>query len=112
MNKPIGSFHGRPIVAERAGLTITRVGAHIGAEITGIDVRKPMSDEVRDAIEDALADNGLLIFRNQDISSQNLIDFGSRTVDKKQDLQRFFNAKAEAVITNVPEYALKLKKSD
>ena len=33
MNKPIGSFQGRPIVAERAGLIITRVGAHLGAEI-------------------------------------------------------------------------------
>src|SRR5262245_7107227 len=78
MNKPIGSLQGRPIVAQHAGLTITRVGAHIGAEITGIDLRKPVSDEVRDAIEDALAANELLIFRNQDISSQNLIDFGSR----------------------------------
>ena len=78
MNKPIGSFQGRPIVAERAGLIITRVGAHLGAEISGIDLRKAMSDEVRDAIEDTLAENELLIFRNQDISSQNLIDFGTR----------------------------------
>ena len=78
MNKPIGSFQGRPIVAQHAGITITRVGAHLGAEITGIDLRKPMSDEERDAIEDALAENELLIFRNQDISSQNLIDFGSQ----------------------------------
>ena len=78
MNKPIGSFQGRPIVAERAGLIITRVGAHLGAEISGIDLRKPVSDEVRDAIEDTLAENELLIFRNQDISSQNLIDFGTR----------------------------------
>ena len=37
-----------------------------------------MSDEVRDAIENALAENELLIFRNQDINSQNLIDLGSR----------------------------------
>ena len=69
-----GSSHRRAA----CGLTITRVGAHLGAEITGVDLRKPMSDEVRDAIEDALAENELLIFRNQDISSQNLIDFGSR----------------------------------
>ena len=78
MNKPISSFQGRPIVAQQAGITITRVGAHLGAEITGIDLRKPMSDEARDAIENALAENELLVFRNQDISSQNLIDFGSR----------------------------------
>ena len=78
MNKPIDSFQGRPIVAQHAGVTVTRVGAHLGAEITGVDLRKPMSDEVRDAIEDALAENELLVFRNQDISSENLIDFGRR----------------------------------
>ncbi len=78
MNKPISSFQGRPIVSERAGMTITRVGSHIGAEITGIDLRKPMSDEQCGVIEAGLAENELLIFRNQDISSQNLIDFGSR----------------------------------
>ena len=78
MNKPISSFQGRPIVAQQAGITITRVGAYLGAEITGIDLRKPMSDEQRDAIENALAENELLIFRNQDINSQNLIDLGSR----------------------------------
>ena len=78
MNKPVGSFQGRPIVAEHGDLTITRVGAHLGAEITGIDLRQGVSDEQRDAIENALSENELLIFRNQDISSQNLIDFGSR----------------------------------
>ena len=40
MNKPVGSFQGRPIVAEHGDLTITRVGAHLGAEITGIDLRQ------------------------------------------------------------------------
>ncbi len=33
---------------------------------------------MRDAIEDALAENELIIFRNQDISSDNLMDFGRR----------------------------------
>src|SRR5262245_60605554 len=78
MNKPIDSFQVRPIVSQRACLTVTRVGAHLGAEITGVDLREPISDEVRDAIEVTLAENELLIFRNQDISSENLIDFGRR----------------------------------
>ena len=78
MNKPIDSFRGRPIVSQRAGLTVTRVGTNLGAEITGVDLRKPISDEVRDAIEDALVENELIIFRDQDISSDNLMDFGRR----------------------------------
>jgi taurine dioxygenase len=78
MNKPIDHVHGRPIVAQRAGLTVTRVGTHLGAEITGVDLREPTTDEARDAIEGALAENELIIFRNQDISSENLMDFGRR----------------------------------
>src|SRR5262245_56091558 len=77
MNKPIDSFQGRPIVSQRAGLSVTRVAAPLGAEIAGVDLRKPISEEVRDAIETALVENELIIFRNQDISSENLIDFGS-----------------------------------
>jgi len=78
VNKPIDSFQGRPIVAQRGSLTVTRVGAYLGAEITGVDLRQPISDAVRDAIEDALVENELIIFRNQDISSENLVDFGRR----------------------------------
>ena len=78
MNKPIDHVQGRPIVAQRAGLTVTRVGTHLGAEITGVDLREPITDEARDAIEGALAENELIIFRNQDISSENLMDFGRR----------------------------------
>lgn len=78
MNKPIDHVQGRPIVVQRGGLTVTRVGVHLGAEITGVDLRKPITDEVRDAIEHALAENELIIFREQDISSEHLMDFGRR----------------------------------
>lgn len=74
MNTPIYSFQGRPIVSEHAGITVTRVGPNLGAEITGVDLRRPISDEVRDAIEEALAENELIILRNQDISSDSLMD--------------------------------------
>src|SRR5262249_18712033 len=78
VNNPTYSFRGRPIASQHAGLTITGVGASLGAEITGMDLRKPISDEMRSAVEEALVENELIIFRNQDISSQNLMDFGRR----------------------------------
>jgi taurine dioxygenase len=78
MNKPIQSQPGRPITVERGGITVTRVGVHLGAEIGGVDLRKPLSDASFEAIRDALVDNELIIFRNQEISSDNLIDFGRR----------------------------------
>ena len=56
MNKPVDSFQARPIVTQHAGVTVSRVGAHIGAEISGVVLREPMADAVHDAIEHALAE--------------------------------------------------------
>jgi alpha-ketoglutarate-dependent taurine dioxygenase len=78
MNKPVRSQPGRPITVERGGITVTRVGVHLGAEIGGVDLRKPLSDAAFETIQDALVDNELIIFRNQEISSDNLINFGRR----------------------------------
>jgi alpha-ketoglutarate-dependent taurine dioxygenase len=78
MNKPVQSQPRRPITVERGGITVTRVGVHLGAEIGGVDLRKPLADAAFETIQDALVDNELIIFRNQEISSDNLIDFGRR----------------------------------
>jgi len=68
----------RPIVSQRAGVTVTRVGVHLGAEITGVDLRKPLSDDEFKAIDAALVENGLIIFRDQDVTSEQLMAFGRR----------------------------------
>jgi len=78
MNKLVHPRHDKPLRVERNGIAVTRVGVHLGAEITGVDLRKPLSDEAFQTIEDMLVDNELIIFRNQDITSENLIDFGRR----------------------------------
>jgi taurine dioxygenase len=67
---------GRPLVTEEAGVEARRVGINLGAEITGVDLRKPLSKAQHKAVEAALVDNELIIFRDQDITSENLIDFG------------------------------------
>jgi len=78
MNKMVNAPRGRPIIVERGGITVTRVGVNLGAEISGVDLRKPLSDEQFGIIEDALVENEVIIFRNQEITSDNLIDFGCR----------------------------------
>jgi alpha-ketoglutarate-dependent taurine dioxygenase len=78
MNKPVVARQGRPITVQRAGVTVTRVGANLGAEISGVDLRRPLSEEVFRVIEDALVENELIIFRDQEITSDNLMDFGHR----------------------------------
>ncbi len=69
---------GRPLVTEAAGVKATRTGVKLGAEITGVDLTKPLSDAQFKAIDAALVANELIVFRGQDISSENLMDFGRR----------------------------------
>ncbi|HZP77584.1 MAG TPA: TauD/TfdA family dioxygenase [Pseudolabrys sp.] len=78
MNQPFEFNQGRPLVTERAGVTVRKIGAHIGAEVSGVDLTRPLSDEQFKAVEAALVEHELIIFKKQDISSQNLIDFGRR----------------------------------
>ena len=69
---------GRPIVSESAGVTARRVGVDLGAEITGVDLRRPLSDAQFRAIDAALVANALIIFRDQDMTSDHLMAFGRR----------------------------------
>ena len=78
MNEPPRPRHLRPVTMERDGILVTRVGVHLGAEIGGVDLSRPLADAQLAAIEDALVENELIIFRNQEISSEDLMRFGRR----------------------------------
>jgi taurine dioxygenase len=78
MNERPHPRHLRPVASERAGVTVTRIGVYLGAEIGGVDLRRPLSGEQLAVIEDALVENELIIFRNQEISSEDLMSFGRR----------------------------------
>ncbi len=76
MNQPFAFNQGKPLVTKEAGVTVCKVGVHLGAEITGVDLRKPLSDAQFGAVEAALVEHELIVFRDQDISSEQLMDFG------------------------------------
>ena len=78
MNRPFEFRGGKPLVNEQFGVVVKRVGAHLGAEISGVDLRQPLSDAQFRAIETALVDNELIILRGQNISSDDLMAFGRR----------------------------------
>ena len=81
MNERTATLHGKPIVTETAGVTVTKTGVHLGAEVSGVDLRKPLSQAQFDAINAALVEHALIVFRGQNISSDNLMDFGRRFGD-------------------------------
>src|SRR6195256_1737861 len=78
MNRRIDAGQNRPICTQRAGVFVTRVGVNLGAEVSGVDLRQPLADEAFRVIEEALVEHELIIFRDQEISSENLMDFGRR----------------------------------
>ena len=59
-----------------AGLTVTPVSTVLGAEISGLDLRQPLTPEVVAAIRAALLRHKVVFFRDQDISHEDHVRFG------------------------------------
>lgn len=59
-------------------LSIAAITPAIGATITGVDLAQPLDAGTQAAIEAALLDRQVLIFRNQDITQQQQRDFASQ----------------------------------
>lgn len=59
-----------------AGLTVTPVSTVLGAEISGLDLREPLTPEVVAAIRTALLRHKVVFFRDQDIRHADHVRFG------------------------------------
>jgi alpha-ketoglutarate-dependent taurine dioxygenase len=64
------------VTTRAAGVTITQIGVSLGAEVSDIDLTRPVGPEQFAALEAALVEHELLVFRNQSISSDDLMRFG------------------------------------
>ena len=74
MNERVNPSVARPVISQRAAVTVRRVGVHLGAEVTGVDLRGRLSDAQFKAVEAALVEHEMIIFRDQDITSEQLMD--------------------------------------
>ena len=63
-------------IANAPPFTLKRVGVFLGAEISGLDLSRPLEPAVIDAIRLAHAEHGVLVFPDQKISSADLMRFG------------------------------------
>ncbi len=57
-------------------ISVKRVGAFLGAEVTGLDLSQPLDDATVAEIGRAHAEHGVLVFPDQKISSDDLMRFG------------------------------------
>lgn len=58
-------------------IQVSPLTRYIGAEVSGIDLRQPVDQEVFAQIEEALMDYGVLFFREQDLTDNQQIKFAS-----------------------------------
>jgi len=61
------------VIAERRGMKITKISPHIGAEVTGIDLTRPVDEATRQALYDALVQNIALVIRGQNFTPQQFL---------------------------------------
>jgi len=50
-------------------MKITRIKEHIGAEVTGIDLREPIDESTRQRLNDAVAEHAVMVIRDQRLSA-------------------------------------------
>ena len=65
-----------PQAAGQGSLQIHRVGVFLGAKVTGVDLTQPLDRTTVDALKQAHAEHGVLVFPNQVISAEDLKRFG------------------------------------
>ncbi len=58
-------------------MRVASLHPHIGARVEGVDLRKPLTAELRSAIEAAMDQHAVLVFRGQDLSDAEHMAFGT-----------------------------------
>jgi len=76
---------------EEARISIRKLAEPLGAEVTGIDVGQPMSDETFRRIEDAFHEHCVLVFRNQRLTPEGHTGFSRRFGDLLVHVLRQYN---------------------
>jgi taurine dioxygenase len=59
-------------------ITVNRIGRHLGAEISGVDLSKALDDDTFDQVSRAFFDNEVVFFRNQKLTPEQQIAFTRR----------------------------------
>ena len=55
-------------------MQINKIGKHAGAEITGVNLKEPQSEETKAAINKALSDHVAIVVRDQDFTPQEYVE--------------------------------------
>src|SRR5689334_5461343 len=59
-------------------IQIRRLSHALGAEVTGVDIREPLSDAAFKAVNDVFLEHGVLLFRGQALTREQHLAFSRR----------------------------------
>ena len=62
--------------ADQSQIVVEQIGTHLGAEISGLELAKPISAEDVRTIEAALVEHEVIVFRDQVMASEQFMQFG------------------------------------
>jgi alpha-ketoglutarate-dependent taurine dioxygenase len=69
-------------------ITVNRIGRHLGAEISGIDLSKPIDDNTFSQVAKAFYDNQVVVFRKQKLTPEQQIAFTRRFGTLEQHVRK------------------------
>lgn len=69
---------GDVVISKNSGLRVRKLTEHIGAEIEGVDLSRPVTEAEFQDIGGALVENNVIVFRDQDVPPAMHVDFASR----------------------------------
>ncbi len=69
-------------------ITVTKLGRHLGAEISGVDLSKELDDDTFAEVAKAFFDNEVAVFRNQKLTPAQQIAFTRRFGELEQHVRK------------------------
>jgi taurine dioxygenase len=69
-------------------IAVTKIGKHLGAEISGIDLSKPLDDATFAQVAEAFFDNEVAFFRNQKLTPEQQVAFTRRFGTLEQHVRK------------------------
>jgi taurine dioxygenase len=100
------------VLAEQraVGITVEKCSGLIGAEIGNVDISQELSDADIATIRQALADHGVIFFRDQDLSADRQLAFGRRfSLSSEEDSARRGDPFTDPKITMIEKEEQQLK---
>ncbi len=87
------------VLAEDRPLKITKIKDQIGAEVTGVDLTKPLDDETRNRLYEALVDHVVLVIRDQHFTASQFRAAAEQFGELMEDQNRLYLADGEPLIS-------------